>query len=209
MERSENITGIGSFSIFTPPPRIGRIWCHPLSIGRNLVTPPPFPLTYNFLITPLYVFYCLICAISVFLIISIIGQNLVASLRRLAKSGFPILTNGQIWHPFKILHPVSNVFWTVPIRQVTGVTNLNPFYKSFMPTISIRSWTTCWTHTTDTVHFKKQLFLPILTCTQSPTQSHIYGSLNILSTQRWSIFEKNVKPASPYFCMSLMTPCRP
>ncbi len=68
----------GGFVIFT-----GEIWDSPSSIGRIWV--PPFwgltemgtPSIYNLLITPLYVFYGLIWATSIFLMISI-WQNLGA-----------------------------------------------------------------------------------------------------------------------------------
>ncbi len=86
MNHSENITVEGGEvcwqNLGAPPPMIGRIWV------------PPY--ICFFLITPIYVFYGLICAIAVLLINSI-WKNMGTPLRRLTKSRHPHLTNCEIW----------------------------------------------------------------------------------------------------------------
>ncbi len=123
-DHSQNITwGGGIISIFDSKiwvsPSPSEVWQNrgvPLSEDWQNLSTSHINVHYVFL-KHLYmtVFYVLIWAISVFLVISI-WQNLSAppNLRRLAKFGSSLPPpNGKICPPSFQLHP-SNVFWTVP-----------------------------------------------------------------------------------------------
>ncbi len=94
-DHSENITWGGGFSIFA-----GEIWVLPED-WQNLGT----PLTYNFLITPLHVFYGLISAISGFFYIIIY----------LTKSGHP---PSEDWQNLGAPPPKKGEIWASSLSVI-------------------------------------------------------------------------------------------